>query len=179
MMTSTSDIDLDTLLNDIIVSHHDPLRCQIKRIGNLVIEMLAYGDADDPVLLEIRQLVEGLHACVEAHISTEQNIVFPMLRRLRQQTFVSRCHAGMIRSRLMIIERDLARIRGIMLRLRDLAAEVISPRGGCEICHDLQGVIDETTTNLERLSDKQGGMLFPWAVAREQSLADSAGGSLR
>jgi iron-sulfur cluster repair protein YtfE (RIC family) len=133
--------------------------------------MIAYGDASDPVLLEIRQLVEGLRACVEAQLSTERGIVFPMLRRLHQQTFVSRCHAGMIRSRLTIVERDHARIRGIMVRLKDLAIEAMSPVGSCEACHELVKVVQQTIENLQKLSEKQYTVLFSWAVAREQLLA--------
>jgi iron-sulfur cluster repair protein YtfE (RIC family) len=170
MTANTDGIDLETLLDDIVASHHKPLRSQVARIDSIVRDMTDYGEPDDPVLLEIRQLVEGLCACVESQLSTERNVVFPMLRRIRQQTLVSKCHAGMIRSRLAIVERDLARIRGVMIRLRDLGAGIASPAGCCEACHELMRVAREAISNLQRLSEKQSDVLFAWAIARERSL---------
>jgi iron-sulfur cluster repair protein YtfE (RIC family) len=169
---SDDNIDLDALLADIAVSHHAPLRQQVAAIDRVVGDMTAFGgDADAAVLLDIRQLVEGLRACVESQLATEQQILFPMLRRLRQQTFVSKCHAGMVRSRVSMVERDLARIRGVMIRLRDLGNEILSPRGGCEACHELLRVVDDTLINLRGLSAKESDLLFAWAVERERALA--------
>ena len=166
------DFDLDALLEDIAATHQEPLRRQVAEIERLVGLMVAYGDAGDAaVLLDVRQLVDGLRACVDAQLATEQQVLFPTLRRLRNQTFVSKCHAGMIRSRVSMVERDHARIRGIMLRLHDLANEIRSPEGGCEACHELLGVVGQTLANLRELSVKESQVLFAWAVAREQALA--------
>jgi iron-sulfur cluster repair protein YtfE (RIC family) len=167
-----TEADLDALLEDIARAHHEPLRRHIADIARLVGEMTAYGDAGDAaVLLEIRQLVDGLAACVEQQLSVEQQTLFPMLRRLQRQTFVSKCHAGMVRSRVGIAERDLARIRGVMVRLRDLGNEILSPHGGCEACHELLGVVADAIANLRDLAVKESEVLFAWAVAREQMLA--------
>jgi iron-sulfur cluster repair protein YtfE (RIC family) len=77
----------------------------------------------------------------------------------------------MIQSRVMITEREFARIRGVMLRLRDLTHEYASPHGPCEMCHELLSAIQTLLGDLRRHAEKELGVLYPWAVERERKLA--------
>jgi regulator of cell morphogenesis and NO signaling len=160
-----------TLIADIVGNHHAHLRAQLPRIESVAADIVTYGDAGDPILAEIRQLVGGLRACVESQLDKEEKLLFPMLARLEEQTVVSKCHAGMIRSRLVMAERDAARIRGVLARLRDLAMEHLSPAGGCEACHELIAVLDDLAADLKEHTRKECDVLFPWAVRREMELA--------
>jgi len=170
---ATAAAPMAALMADIVATHHALLRRQIPRIKAITADITRYGAAegDDPALLEIRQLAGGLAACVAQQLDREEQVLFPMLAKLEQQTEVSKCHAGMIRSRLMMAERDAARIRGVLARLRELATENLSPAGPCEACHELLAVIDEVLGDLREHTAKECEMLFPWAVAREAALA--------
>jgi iron-sulfur cluster repair protein YtfE (RIC family) len=76
----------------------------------------------------------------------------------------------MIRSRIGMAERDLARIRGVITRLKELAHEHLSPNGPCEACHELLSVIDELLGDLREHTRKECEVLFPWAIEREAAL---------
>jgi len=161
------------LMAEIVATHHALLRRQVPHIETIAADIARYrgAGADEPVLLEIRQLAGGLAACVAQHLDREEQTLFPMLVKLEQQTEVTKCHAGMIRSRLMMAERDAARIRGVLARLRELATEALSPAGPCEACHELLKVIDDVLGDLREHTRKECEVLFPWAVAREAALA--------
>lgn len=159
------------LIDDVVSTHHAFLRRQLPRIDAIAGDILAYDGADEPALVEIRQLIGGFRACVEQQLDREEKVLFPMLRRLEEQTVVTKCHAGMIRSRIVMAERDLARIRGVIARLRELTHEHLSPAGPCEACHELLAVVDEVLTDLREHTRKECEVLFPWAVAREEELA--------
>ena len=158
------------LMDHLVSAQHAVLRQQVARVEDIARDIAAYQGADEPALLEIRQLVGGLRACVETQLDKEEQALFPMLRRLEQQTIVTKCHAGMIRSRIMMAERDLARIRGVMVRLKELAHEHLSPGGPCEGCHELLKVIDQILTDLREHTRLECEVLFAWAIEREAAL---------
>src|SRR2546430_150744 len=83
------------LMDEIVATHHAHLRRLIPRIEKIARDIGGYAADDEPALVEIRQLAGGLHACVQMQLDREEQILFPMLRRLEQQTEVTRCHAGM------------------------------------------------------------------------------------
>lgn len=159
------------LIADIVGMHHPALRRQVGRIEIVARDIVGYDDATDGALAEIRQLVGGLRACVDSQLDREEQLLFPMLERLEQQTVVTKCHAGMIRSRLMMAERDQARIRGVIARLIDLANEHLSPTGPCEACHELLKILADLQSDLHEHTRKECGVLFVWAVEREKLLA--------
>ena len=162
--------DAPALIADVVAVHHAYLRRQLPRIDAVAADIIAFGGADEPVLIEIRQLVGGLRACIEQQLDREEQQLFPMLQRLATQTHVTRCHAGMIKSRIMMAERDLARIRGVIMRLCDLAAEHLSPAGSCEACHELLALTRAMLNDLREHTRKESELLFPWAIAREAAL---------
>ena len=156
------------LMAEVVATHHALLR----RIETIAADITRdRGDGDEPALLEIRQLASGLAACVRQQLDREEQVLFPMLAKLEQQTEVTRCHAGMIRSRLMMAERDAARIRGVLARLHELATEQLSPAGPCEACHELLGAINHVLADLREHTARECNVLFPWAVRREAELA--------
>jgi iron-sulfur cluster repair protein YtfE (RIC family) len=170
---STHEPSLDQRLADITSVHHVYLRRQTHRIEQIVEEIAKYNDAGNAIVIDMRQLVGGLRACVESQLAMEDEVLFPMILRLQQQTVISKCRAGMIRSRIVLAERDLARIRGVVLRLRDLAEEFLSPRGPCEACHELLPVVRALLIDLREHTRKESEIVFPWAVAREAELAEA------
>lgn len=162
---------ISALLEQLVAIHHRTAAAGSARIEALAREMSDFAGADAATLLEIRQLAGGLAACVSAHLDREQRMIFPSLRRLESQSFISRCHAGMIRSQLAMAERELARIRGVVIRLNELAREARSPAGPCESCHELVSVSSALIEDLREYTRKESQILFPWAIAREAELS--------
>lgn len=163
---------LQEWIADLSGGHHVYLRRQTRRIEQIVREIADFNEAENPIVTDMQQLVGGLRQCVEAQLAMEEEILFPMLARLQEQTVISKCRAGIIRARVVVAERDLARIRGVVLRLRDLAEEFMSPRGPCEACHELLSLVRALLADLREHTRKESEILFPWAVAREAELAE-------
>jgi iron-sulfur cluster repair protein YtfE (RIC family) len=164
---------LEGWIAELTAGHHVYLRKQTLRIEQIVGEIAGYNDAGNAITIDMHQLSGGLRACVESQLAMEEEVLFPMILRLQQQTVISKCRAGMIRSRVLLAERDLARIRGVVLRLRDLAEEYLSPRGPCEACHELLEVVRALLKDLREHTRKESEIVYPWAVAREVELAEA------
>ena len=162
---------VEQCLSDLVATHHAYLRRQVGEIERVVRDIIAFGDGAHPVAVDMQQLIGGLRTCVESQLSMEEEILFPMLVRLQEQTVISKCRNGIIRSRVMQSERDLARIRGVVLRLRDLAEEFISPHGPCEACHELLDLIRALLADLREHTRKESQVVFPWAIEREKALS--------
>jgi iron-sulfur cluster repair protein YtfE (RIC family) len=159
-------MDIAALITDITQNHHDCLRREVARIEQLAASDTDNGDGeDDEVATNIRQLIGGLRACVEAQLSMEESVLFPMLLRLREQTLITPCRAGMIRGRVTVAERDLARIRGVVLRLRDLSREIAEQDESRFL-----NVIEALLADLREHTRKESELLFPWALQREAEL---------
>ena len=163
--------NLEALLAEISATHHVLLRREVHRIEGIASQMTRSGDEDDWIIEEITQIARGLSACVAVELEREEQVLFPMLQRLAEQSSISSCRAGMIRSRVMLAERELARVRGVMVRLRELAEARLSPDGPCETCHELLGVIRPLMADLWEHTRKESEILFPWAIARENALS--------
>jgi iron-sulfur cluster repair protein YtfE (RIC family) len=158
-------MDIAALIDDITTAHHACLRREvlhIERLSNTVAS-----EPNDPVTTDLRQLIVGLRACVESQLSMEEGVLFPMLLRLQEQTLITPCRAGMIRGRVMQAERDLARIRGVVLRLRDLAREFATDNDESEFLHTIEALLADLRVHTQ----KESQQLFPWALARETDLA--------
>jgi iron-sulfur cluster repair protein YtfE (RIC family) len=157
---------MTALMAEIVATHHACLRRDVPRLEALARD-LAHPDAQEPALVELRSLFGGLWACVEAQLDKEEQVLFPMLARLEQQGQVSKCHAGMIRSRVMMAERDLARVRGVILRMKELASEHLA----LDARHELLDSIEALLADLREHTRKECDVLFAWAVQREAELA--------
>jgi iron-sulfur cluster repair protein YtfE (RIC family) len=167
MKSCPSNFDLAALLDDIAGTHHQVLRRDAARIEALTASMDAQ---DDRIVNEITQIGRGLAACVKTELEREENVLFPMLQRLAEQTSISVCRAGMVQSRVMIAERELARVRGAVVRLAELAQAHLSPTGPCESCHELLGVLSPLMVDLREHTRKESEILFPWAIDRERAV---------
>jgi iron-sulfur cluster repair protein YtfE (RIC family) len=166
-------LPIDDLLDELVTVHHPRLRGQVARIDQIAREMAAHGDAaNDGRLAEIRQLIESLSACVDSQLISEEQVLFPMLRRLQRPTQITACRAGMIQSRLLIAEREFARLRGVTLRLRDLTREYTAPAGPCDATLEMQREIDTLLRDLRDHADKEIRVVYRWAAARERQLSN-------
>jgi iron-sulfur cluster repair protein YtfE (RIC family) len=170
MKSCPTSFDLTALLDDIAGTHHQVLRRDAVRIEAFTASMPPSDVREDRIVSEMTQIARGLAVCVKTELEREENVFFPMLLRLVEQTSISARRAGMIRSRVMIAERELARVRGVVVRLAELAEAHLSAGGTCEICHELLGVLRPLMVDLREHTRKESEVLFPWAIERERAL---------
>lgn len=166
-----AEVSFAALIRDVVDTHHAFLRRQFPLLQQLTTEAAEANAAVAPELAQLPELTANFVACVEAQLSREEGVLFPMIERLAEQTVVSPCHAGMIKSRISMAEREHARVHGVLTRMKDLTHRYLSPAGPCEACHELLGVLDAIERDLAAHVSKERGQLYPQAVEREAALA--------
>jgi iron-sulfur cluster repair protein YtfE (RIC family) len=103
----------------------------------------------------------------------EETMVFPALLRLREQTRISSCKAGMIKARLRFMTAEQTAVAAALRDIIAAARAHLSPGGPCELCHELLRACDALRVELEDHLRREQEELFAWAVAREEQLARS------
>ena len=166
-----AEVSFAVLVRDVVDTHHAFLRSQLPLLQKLTTEAAEANAAVAPELTQLPELTANFVACVEAQLSREEGVLFPMIERLAEQTVVSPCHAGMIKSRISMAEREHARVHGVLTRMKDLAHRYLSPAGPCEACHELLDVLDAIERDLATHVSKERDQLYPQAVEREAALA--------
>jgi len=98
MLQATEEVDTDPaerdwtnaslteLADHIEQTHHVYLREELPRLGQMVRKVAAVHHANHPWLLELDTLFAGFAAEMESHLLQEEQILFPMVRSLEQDT---------------------------------------------------------------------------------------------
>lgn len=156
-------------VEQILALHHAGLRGCLDALERLTTEAADANAAVAPELLELPELAGNFIACVSADLNRQEQVLLPMIARLQEQTVVSGCHAGMIRSRVTLAEREQARAQGVLVRIRTLAHRYLSPSGPCEACHELLAHLEAIEQAMTR-AHAASRQLFADAVKREAAL---------
>ena len=140
---------------------------------SLLRELAADAAASNPQIAEMATmdqkvafLCNDLRECFER----EESMVFPSLVRLRQQTQVSRCHAGMVRARLRFMVAEQESVAASLAEAIQIARRHLSPAGPCEACHDLIAALESLDAELTAHRRREQDELFAWALDYEDQM---------
>lgn len=78
-------MSLSELCDHIERVHHDYLRAELPRLDFMTRKVAAVHGADEPRLLELRQVFESFSANMTAHAIEEERVVFPKIRQTEAQ----------------------------------------------------------------------------------------------
>ena len=120
--------------------------------------------ADDALF--IRSQVLAFHADLKRLFDREENGLFPMLWRLEKATVLSRCHAGMVRSRVRFAIIEQEPLTGSLNRLKE--ATRACPAAACR---GVLQLIEQFETALAAHLQRERQSLFHRAVEMEADLA--------
>ena len=165
-----TEISINDLIKQIIGRHHAYLRTTFPRLEFLVNDAIE-NNPSLPDLAELRDLFATYRSETESQLSTEEEMLFPMIRRLTGMTRVTPCHAGMTASRIRLAVRQQAYVQSVLASMHDLAALHLSPNGPCEACHELLAAFDAVQTDTRKHTYLEQQLLYRQATALEAELA--------
>ncbi len=160
-------LPLDSLIEQIIQTHHVFVRRHLLKMAAIIEQITDPAYDPEPRLLELRRLFLQCAGDFDVQLQQEEMVLFPMLRRLELQTVLSRCHTGMVQSRIRFAESGQARLGEALLQMNDLLRQQLSPAGPCEICHELIPLLNEFRADLRVHIHKEQEILFPRAIQLE------------
>jgi regulator of cell morphogenesis and NO signaling len=158
--TDVRQLPLHEVCRHIERCYHRPLRGDLPRLSLLVARVERRHSMDDHRLDEARNVFERLRAELEAHMTKEERLLFPLCQELE---FGRR--TAPLQAPLTMLEREHGEVRAALARLRHLTDGFAVDGARCEshrrLLVELATLADETIGHL----DAEQRVLFPRALA--------------
>ena len=167
-------VSASELIAHILEKHHAYLRNEFPRLTQLLEKVVtAHGATHGESLLPLRDVYAGLRGELEQHMWKEENILFPLIQQIERAKVSG--GAGQFRGmpvnnpiRVMELEHESA---GNALReMRRLTEGYTVPAGGCATYRALFEGFQTLEADLHEHIHLENNILFPKAVALEESL---------
>jgi regulator of cell morphogenesis and NO signaling len=155
------------LVDHIEATHHVYLSEALPRMAALADRVLDVHGARHQELAEIARLVHELRAELVPHLSKEEQVLFPMIRRLYASQTVPTFHCGTLRNPIQMMEFEHDRAGELLARIRSLTSAHPMPSDGCASYHALHVGLTELEADTHLHIHKENNVLFPAVVAEE------------
>lgn len=161
---SWADATLSALADHIERRHHAYLKAELPRLEYLVRRVAERHGARDPHLIAVRDTFLPLKMELEAHMSAEEDVVFPACRALERDAPLSPALEGNLGQ--MVHEHEFA--GEALSRIRDLTAGFTPPAGACNTYRVMYAALAELAEDMHRHVHKENSILFPKAIELER-----------
>lgn len=159
------------LCDNIEKTHHAYLKEELPRLQPFIEKVASKHGADDPRLVEVRNIFLNLQAEMFSHMAKEEQVLFPICRQMDGAAAPVQAHCGSVQNpiRVMMLEHDDA---GTALsRIRKLTDNYTAPADACNTFRALLDSLKTLEEDMHRHVHKENSILFPKAVEVEAKLA--------
>lgn len=165
-----TEMSLSELADHIEHSHHAYLKQELPRLEALVRKVAAVHGLRHPWLLEIEGVYAGFQGEINAHTIKEEQMVFPLIRRLeagasRNPDGASTSDEPDLAAAVAVMEHEHEDVGTAMARMRALSDGFTPPPGACNSFHAMLEALRELEADLHTHVHKENNILFPRALA--------------
>lgn len=150
---------LASLCDHIVKAHHDYLRRELPRVGRLVAKIAGVHGERHLELFQVLALYEPFARDMDHHMAKEEQVLFPLIKRLAAGEPVPMNPLAPIRA--MEAEHDQA--GEAMAEMRRLTDGFRPPEGACGSYRAALAGLHEMEEDLHRHVHKENSILFPRA----------------
>jgi regulator of cell morphogenesis and NO signaling len=176
-LTDDSSLSPSLLADRIVETHHVYVRQALPRLDTLFDKVVAAHGENHPELLAMRPVFRALKAELELHLLKEEQILFPLIKRLEAAATLPPIHCGTVDNPIFVMEHEHDSAGSALKRLRDLSGGFVAPADGCSTYRVLFHELAEFEADLHRHIHKENNILFPRASEMEAMLRERAQGS--
>lgn len=167
-------MSLTELADHIEQTHHAYLRDELPRLDMLTEKVASVHGADDARLGQVRETVLGFAAELSNHMTKEEEILFPMVRRLETSDVLPAFHCGSIGNPIRQMELEHHDAGAALERMRVLTDEYTPPTWACNTYRAMLDALADLERDMHRHVHKEDNVLFPRAIRLESELAERA-----
>jgi regulator of cell morphogenesis and NO signaling len=164
-------MSLAELADHIEATHHAYLKQELPRLDFLTAKVSSVHGEHDGRLHEIRKIFLQFAAEMTAHMMKEEQILFPMIRRLESSLSPLAFHCGSIANPIRQMELEHQGAGDALDRFRTLADDYTPPDWACNTYRALIDALVSLERDMHQHVHKEDNVLFPRALAREAQLA--------
>lgn len=155
-------------------THHAYLRVELPRLDFMTRKVAAVHGQGEPRLLEIRHTFEALQEELASHILKEENMLFPMVRKIDAAVEKPHFACGSLANPIQQMEREHDNAGGALEQLRELTDDYTPPEWACNTYRAMFQALYALELDMHQHVHKENNVLFPKALQREAQLAERA-----
>ncbi len=168
-----NDWNLDFLVDYIINTHHSYIRKNLPDIRTYADKVMRVHGDFHPELIKIRQLVEAVNSELTAHMSKEEQILFPYIKKLAyvqsgSQKF-EKNPFGTVKDPINMMEMEHEVVGNYLEEMRKISKDYHLPEDACASYSLLYRMLDEFEDDLHMHIHLENNILFPKALELENS----------
>jgi regulator of cell morphogenesis and NO signaling len=147
--------------------HHGYLREELPRLDAMTARVAAVHGNRDARLNSVREVWAALSATMAAHLEKEEQILFPMIRALEDESAPVDFHCGSVTNPIAQMESEHREIEEAIARLHALTEGYVPPAWACGTYRAMLEALSRFESDTLEHTLKEEVHLFPGAVARE------------
>ncbi len=163
-------MSLAELADHIEQTHHAYLKQELPRLDFLTAKVSNVHGQHDGRLSEIRQIFLQFAGDISAHMMKEEQILFPMIRRLESSESPVAFHCGSIANPIRQMELEHHGAGDALESFRALTDGYTPPDWACNTYRAMVDALARLESDMHQHVHKEDNVLFPRALAREGQL---------
>ncbi|MCB0403915.1 MAG: hemerythrin domain-containing protein [Bdellovibrionales bacterium] len=152
---------LATLIDDILEEHHEPTKKKLAELKNFVGEAVKESTSTCDSLTSLDSAIRGLMMTIKMHAEKEENVLFPMIKRLEAGDSRADEFCGGIENPLRVMEKDHREIDLHFERLHRWAEQHRSDRTVEKVRVIFLKLLHQLEADLKIHMYKEDAILFP------------------
>lgn len=168
-------LSLGRLIQHIVRVHHQSVRQELPRLAEMASKLAKKRSDSAPELERISELIEKLHAEMYAHIQKEEQVLFPFISQMDQESVVAyppahECFRS-ITHPIFMMEQEHESCDRIMTELKRLTKHFEAPAWACATHVALFSGLREFEADLRQHVHLENELLFPRAIQLETEMS--------
>lgn len=159
--------DLAALADHIEGTHHAYLHAELPRMRALVEKVAKAHGETDARLIQLNQVFQRFQEEMELHMAKEEQILFPMVRRMSHGESSASFHCGSVRGPVSVMRHEHDDHAVNLGQIKELTENFAVPDYACNTYRAMLDALQELEQDLHRHIHKENNILFPGAEALE------------
>jgi regulator of cell morphogenesis and NO signaling len=158
------------LADHIEQTHHAYLRQELPRLAGMLDKVAGRHGDDQPWWRELRDTFSGLRQELELHLLKEEQVLFPLVKRLEAASQKFPIHCGSVANPIRVMEHEHDDAGEVLAKIRALTEAHPLPADACNTRRALYDGLAALEADLHRHIHKENNILFPRASELEAAL---------
>ena len=167
-------LPLGRLIQHIVRVHHQSVRVELPRLAEMAAKVATRRSDRAPELHKLLELIEKLHAEMYAHIQKEEQVLFPFISQMDQQSIVAYppAHACFrsVSHPILMMEQEHESVDHILIEINRLTNHFEAPAWACATHVALLSGLRAFEADLKQHVHLENDVLFPRAIQVEAEL---------
>ena len=164
-------MSLTELADHIEQTHHAYLRNEFPRLDWLTQKVASVHGEHEPRLRQMRETYLELVAELSSHMMKEEQVLFPLIRRLEASTTAPNFHCGSLANPMRQMESEHQDAGSALERLSELSDGYTPPEWACNTYRAMLDALAHLQFDMHQHVHKEESILFPKALKLEAKLA--------